>query len=488
MQEGFLKGLRLGQKLMLGFGTILAVMVIIALFSYWGIDRLSETSAWETHTYNVTASLQTLKRLAVDAETGQRGYLLTGREEFLEPYNNSLNEMKAAVDTLRELVSDNPEQLERLREIEKKIQEKMDELRETINLKRAGRTGETLAIVTSGKGKQIMDDLRQRMDEMRDVENKLLAKRKQEAERAKQIANFISIGGTMIALIFGLLVAFFIISSSRKTLNEAISAISSSATEIASTVEQHERTAALQAASVNETTSTMEELGTSSSQSAEQAEVAAAAAQKASTLTTEGGERVNEAVDGMVGLKERVEAVAQQILRLSEQTTQIGNIANVVKDLAGQTNMLALNAAVEAARAGEQGKGFAVVAAEIRKLADQSKKSAEQANAIVADIQKATNTTVMMTEEGTKTVENVTQLANKVGDAFSALSSSASGIYENAQQVMLNAKQQAEAIKQVVEAMNTIATGAKDTAAGISQTRVGIQKLDETAKGLKTIV
>ena len=93
--------------------------------------------------------------------------------------------------------------------------------------------------------------------------------------------------------------------------------------------------------------------------------------------------------------------VADQILRLGEQTTQIGSIANLVKDLATQTNMLALNAAVEAARAGDHGKGFAVVASEVRKLADQSKKSAEEAAALIAEVQKATNSTIMVTEEST---------------------------------------------------------------------------------------
>ncbi|NTU42326.1 MAG: chemotaxis protein, partial [Nitrospirales bacterium] len=294
--------------------------------------------------------------------------------------------------------------------------------------------------------------------------------------------------GALLSVILAVAIGRFIALRISRSITESITSLSYISTEIASTVEQHERTATQQAALVNETTATMEELGVSSRQSAEQAEAAATVAQKTSSLSAEGIETVNEAAEGMVKLKERVEAVAQQILLLSEQTTQIGNISNVVKDLAGQTNMLALNAAVEAARAGEQGRGFAVVAAEIRKLADQSKKSAEQANAIIADIQKATNTTVMVTEEGTKTVESVTRLAGKVAEAFTILSASSGEIYENAQQVMLTAKQQAEAIKQVIEAISNIAAGAKDTAAGISQTRVGIQKLDETAQDLKRIV
>jgi methyl-accepting chemotaxis protein len=160
----------------------------------------------------------------------------------------------------------------------------------------------------------------------------------------------------------------------------------------------------------------------------------------------------------------------------------------VLKDLAGQINMLALNAAVEAARAGEHGKGFAVVASEIRKLADESKKSAEQTAVLVADIQKATNSSIMMTEEGTHTVIEVTQLVQKVAELFANLASLAGSANENAQQVMLNARQQSAAFGQVVEATNSIASGAKETAAGITQTKAGVQSLNEAAANLKAIV
>jgi hypothetical protein len=113
----------------------------------------------------------------------------------------------------------------------------------------------------------------------------------------------------------------------------------------------------------------------------------------------------------MNALREKVDAIADQILRLSEQTNQIGGISGLVSDLANQTNMLALNAAVEAVLAGEHGKGLAVVSGEIRKLADQSRKSAEKINALVADIQTAINSTVMVTDEGTKTVEEGVKIA-----------------------------------------------------------------------------
>ena len=130
----------------------------------------------------------------------------------------------------------------------------------------------------------------------------------------------------------------------------------------------------------------MDELGASSRLSTEQAEAAAGAAQ---VLVLVQGDRQNNQ-DNTYSLQAKVRQMAEQFRSLSEQTRQIGTISTLVSQLAGQTNMLALNAAVEAVRAGEHGKDFAVVASEIRKLADQSKQSAEQINNLVQNIQKAT--------------------------------------------------------------------------------------------------
>ncbi|MDP2795126.1 MAG: methyl-accepting chemotaxis protein [Sulfurisoma sp.] len=311
-------------------------------------------------------------------------------------------------------------------------------------------------------------------------------------EKGQAQARYVSIRSIAIAsIVGGILLAlglgYWIIRGITGRLAESVSAISTSATQIAATVTQHERTASQQAAAANQTSATIAELSASSRRSSEQAADTAALAEKAGAATVQGGEVTHQAVAAMGGLKDRIGALAGQIVHLSEQTGQIGHIAVLVKDLSAQINMLALNAAVEAARAGEHGKGFAVVASEVRKLADESKKSAEQASLLVADIQKAANSSVMMTEDGTRTVSEVTQLAGKVSDLFDSLSGMAGSVNENAQQVMLNARQQSAAFGQVVEATNSIAAGAKETAAGIGQTKVGVQKLNEAAENLKAI-
>lgn len=272
------------------------------------------------------------------------------------------------------------------------------------------------------------------------------------------------------------------------TLQTSIRTIATSSTQIAAAVQEQERTVSQQASSVNQTTVTMDELSASSQQSAEQAEASAAAARMALSLAGGGTKSVEETMEGMSTLKAKVEAIAQQIMRLSEQTNQIGSVSDLVGDLANQTNMLALNAAVEAARAGEYGKGFGVVAGEIRKLADQSKKSAEKINALVTDIQSAISTTVMVTDDGTKNVDAGIKLAQGTAETFTGVADSINNVFLNSQQISLSSKQQANAVQQVVDAMNAINLGAKESASGIVQVKASTQHLNDAAHKLKAVV
>lgn len=293
---------------------------------------------------------------------------------------------------------------------------------------------------------------------------------------------------SMIILLFAWLAVLRMMQSYYWAINDAGTAISTTSQEIATTVQQQERAVSEQAGSVNQTTTTMDELGASSRQSAEQAQASAARARQALNLAEEGTKAAHETMRGMTILREKVGAIAEQIIHLSEQTGQIGGISGLVADLANQTNMLALNAAVEAARAGEHGKGFGVVASEIRKLADQSKKSAEKINGLVGDIQAAINTTVMVTDEGTKTVDRSMSLTNSTAETFTGFADSINNVFLNSQQIALSAQQQAIAVQQVVAAMNSLNLGAKETATGITQVKISTQQLNEAAQRLKTVL
>ena len=289
--------------------------------------------------------------------------------------------------------------------------------------------------------------------------------------------------------IFGLVLGPLISRSITFPLRQTVNALASTSVQLATTIEEHERTAMNQSAAVNQTTSAMDELDASFAQTAEVVKAAAERVQHAVTVANEGIKTVQQMQNGMLDLKEKVgTTVAGQMLTLSEQIAQISSITIQVGDLASQTNMLALNAAVEAARAGEHGRGFAVVAAEIRKLADASRKSAERINALLIDIQKATNAAVMATEESTKTVEKAIVRAEETVAIFDELKESNNSAADAAQQTLLSVPQQVTAVKQVLESMDALNIGSRETASAIGQSRIGSETLREAVAHLKSTI
>ena len=300
------------------------------------------------------------------------------------------------------------------------------------------------------------------------------------------------LNGTMILLgcvAVGLLVvAWFSIFIIKKPIHEAVKVLSATSGQLADAAEQQEQAAISQSGSANETTATMEELGASSMRMAEQSEVASTGTQEAATLTEQGSGMIELAREGIDAMLEKVEKIADEIFLLSEHTSQIENITRLVSDLANQTNLLALNAAIEAVRAGEHGKGFAVVAGEIRKLADQSKASAEKINVLLIDIQKTTKDTVKVTQEGTKTVQQVKVHAQGAIDSFASVRAAVDSAFQSARQITLNVKEQAKAVKPVIAAMSSLNSGAKATAEGIHETKEGVKKLKKIADTLQGMV
>jgi methyl-accepting chemotaxis protein len=273
-----------------------------------------------------------------------------------------------------------------------------------------------------------------------------------------------------------------------KFIQQLADSIVNSSEDIVATIETQEVTVNMQANSAIDTSKTVNELGAISFQSAAQAEASANGARQALSLSEDGTRAVQQTLQGMNGLRDKVDAIANQIVNLSEQTGQITIVSDLVADLASQTNMLALNAAVEAARAGEQGRGFSVVADEIRKLADQSKKSADKINALAEDIQTAINRTVMVTDEGTKTVNEGIDLARSTAVTFAGVTDAVNNVFLNSQQISTSAKQQAVSIQQVLSSMTMISQGSQESAVGMHQVKMTTRELNQVADELKAAV
>jgi methyl-accepting chemotaxis protein len=260
------------------------------------------------------------------------------------------------------------------------------------------------------------------------------------------------------------------------------------ATGILAAMTQQASGANEQSAAITQTTTTVDELKTIAEQSVSRAQEVAGASQRTVEVSHAGRQAVQDTVGSMREIRVRVEGIAENILALSEQTQQVGEIIDTVNDIAAQSNILALNASVEAARAGEYGKGFAVVAVEVRNLAEQSKQATAQVRAILSDIQKATNATVMATEEGTKGVEEGMALASQAGEAIEQLAGVIEESAQAATQMVAGGRQQATGVEQVAVAMQSINQATVQSLESTRQAEKAARKLNDLARELARIV
>ena len=183
-----------------GLAVTLAALLGIGTIAYANFLRLQQTKAWVNHTHEVIEKLGTLISTLKDAETGQRGYLLTGDTEYLQPYDSATSAIDTEFKDTQSLTRDNATQQQRLREIQPLIDRKMAELRQTIELRRVGKREAALQVVRQNEGKETMDQLRDLVGEMQATEHKLLNQRVQADTTAVQNTELSVITACLFAL------------------------------------------------------------------------------------------------------------------------------------------------------------------------------------------------------------------------------------------------------------------------------------------------
>ncbi len=223
--------------------------------------------------------------------------------------------------------------------------------------------------------------------------------------------------------------------------------------------------AAKQSTDVNSAVAIIDEMANTIDKVAEKALNASRSAAETSQVASRGGETVKLSITGMENIKTTVFDSANRIKALGELSSEIGNITQVIEDIAEQTNLLALNAAIEAARAGEHGKGFAVVADEVRKLAERSTQATKQISAIIANIQAGTDDAVRAMEKTTVQAEEGAALASDAGKALSEIVEVVNTVVAEIEEIGAAAEQLGAHSDNAVEAINKIATVAADNAA-----------------------
>ncbi|MEH2183354.1 response regulator [Nostoc sp.] len=179
-----LNRLKIGIKIGASFALSLATLATIGLISYQSTNQLVETSRKESHTYQVLSQLEELNLQLTNAETGQRGYVLTGEERYLEPYNAAIQVVDQKVKDLQNLTTDNPKQQQQLDILQPLITQKLDELKETIDLRQNQGFEASQKVVLTDRGKQLMSEIRKVIQTMEHEENTLLKQRSEKAQTA----------------------------------------------------------------------------------------------------------------------------------------------------------------------------------------------------------------------------------------------------------------------------------------------------------------
>ncbi|MCT7974405.1 HAMP domain-containing methyl-accepting chemotaxis protein [Laspinema olomoucense] len=482
--------MKLGRKLYIGFAIptlCLAWLGIYSLISFANIDRQVGTIYDDR-----VVPLQQLKVISddygisvIDAVNKADAGLWT-MEEALQSVRTAVNRIEVNWEAYKgtQLTL---EEIRLIREVEQLfVRADRDIARLQVGLQ----TGNG-AVVSEFNGYlyEVIDPLTEKINELINLQLKIAKQEREKAAEVYQRTQIVFIPLLSLALLIGSPLGFAIIRGAiAATLRDIINTLASTSTQIASATTEQEEIAQQQAGAVHQTSIVMEQLNQSAAHAAHQAIASATGAKQALSLTGSGTQAVDRTLEEMAKLNQTVGVMQSRVDELSQRATQIGAIAQLVSDLATQTRVLALNAAVEAVRAGEQGKGFGVVATEIRKLADQSHRSAEKINLLVTDIEKALKSTVLASGESSESVAEGIRIVGETAATFEGVRNAINQVAVNVSEISLKSKEQATAIQQVLCAMKDLDQGACQSASGITQVKIGTQRLKEAALHLKSVV
>ncbi|MCX7913661.1 MAG: methyl-accepting chemotaxis protein [Thermodesulfovibrionales bacterium] len=264
--------------------------------------------------------------------------------------------------------------------------------------------------------------------------------------------------------------------------------LASASQQLSASSEQMSRGVAEQAGRASQIATSSTEMSQTVIDIAKNASSIASASVDTAKTAKEGEEIVNKAVKEVKAIEKTVTESAQLMTSLGERSQQIGDIVNVIKDIADQTNLLALNAAIEAARAGEQGRGFAVVADEVRKLAERTSKATAEIGNMINAIQQEVEKAVKSMHEATQRVEVGVSHSSMAGSALREIVNKVDSLQSMVQQIASATEEMSTVSEQISADIETVASVSKETSAAADQIAESSSDLSRLAQKLSDLI
>ncbi|MGG3889756.1 methyl-accepting chemotaxis protein [Metabacillus fastidiosus] len=516
----------IGRKLIYGFAVVLFILIVMVGVSYYEIDVVDDTySSVINNEAEKAVEFKELQVIAKRETISLRGYLLLGNEQSLQDFEITRAEYKEKSEYLLEIleISQSIQMLKELNQIENEYAQFAEQVFE---LKRQNDTDAVNALISS-QGPDIINKFDEQLNKLSTFQDDLLEKGSKDASEkvADTKVDILVLG--ILAVLIGIGIAIFIgrliskpvieiadaankisngdltvdnikvknrdeigdlansfnqmagnlrvliekvslnsiqVASSAEELTAGAEQTTQATHQIATSIQEVAGGAEIQGQGANESSLAMKEMAVGIQQVAQTTSFVSELAIETSDEAINGNDSLQKVIHQMNTISEVVDNSASVVKELGEHSKEIEKIIEVITSIADQTNLLALNAAIEAARAGEHGRGFAVVADEVRKLAEQSKESADQIASLIRKIQGDTTHAVDVMDKGTQEVKVGIVVVHEAEEGFKKILRLIEQVTSQIQEASTSSEEISVSVEKVSVSIEEIARIARDSA------------------------
>lgn len=522
----FLGNMSVNRKLGLGFGLVLVLTLLITATGWSGLDRVIDRGDKLGNISLAHLGTQELRIARQQYEHNRDAASMASMEHALDQLDRQLQSVGQQLEQPAD-----QQRVQRQQEAVRQYREAFASLREASLTAPAGNAVQTT---------QLIDQALQRMatqgQVLIDNSKALTASQTQVRDADTRKAKATLAGGTVLALLLGMLAAWVITrqivlplrqtlaiaervangdlrldqaverrdelgqlqaSMQRMTGNlreliggigEGVTQIASAAEELSAVTEQTSSGVNNQKVETDQVATAMNQMAATVHEVARNAEQASEAALMADQQAREGDRVVGEAIAQIERLAREVDNSTEAMTQLKSESSKIGSVLDVIKSVAQQTNLLALNAAIEAARAGEAGRGFAVVADEVRSLAQRTQKSTEEIEELIAGLQQGTQQVASVMDSSRGLTDSSVELTRRAGDSLHTITSTVSSIQAMNQQIATAAEQQSAVAEEINRSVMNVRDISDQTSAASEETAASSVELARLGTHLQGLV